>query len=183
MTTLAGQQRGLLALLKRRPRATLSESWEDEWLQRVDGSRELEMLQEIALWWRCFQISAKCRYSSRLLQRLGCFHETVAEYFEGGPTSPFIEQLGPDFLESLESHPDHLIAAMARTERHMGQLQSNEIALVEIAWDRNPDLVFSALDKNEPLPRKDLGFLYRMRIGNELPQGIDCIRLPAKADP
>ena len=129
------------------------------------------MLREIALWWRCFQISAECRYTTRLLQRLECFHETVAAYFETRPTPAFIEHLGRDFLDRLSAHEDPLVRAVAQTERHIGQLRFGEIPFVEVIWDRNPDSVFAALDKHDPLPRKDPEFSYQLQIGN----GIDCV--------
>ena len=84
---------GLLALIKGRGAPP-----DDPYLQRVAGSRELAMVREIALWWRTFQLEAQCRFTSRLLKRLGSFQALVAAYFDNNATSPFVEELSLGFL-------------------------------------------------------------------------------------
>ena len=150
----------------------------DEWLSRVTGSREFDMLREIALWWRCFQISAQCRYTSRLLERLRCFEQLVAAYFESRATPPYIERLAYEFLDSLATHPDEFIRAVAASEAALETLRIPGSRAVEVVWDRNPDLVFGALENREPMPGIDFEYSYRLRIGHEIPGTVECVRTP-----
>jgi len=113
MSELERRQRALLALLKQRPVADCN----DPRLKRVAASRELEMLREIALWWRRFQIEAVCRSTSRLLKKLGRFHAEVAAYFAANATSPFIEDLADGFLEYLSGDENADVASLASLER------------------------------------------------------------------
>ena len=111
MTQLERQQRGLLDLIKNRGVPP-----EDPYLRQVANSRELEMVREIAIWWRAFQIEDQCRFTSRLLKRCECFEDVVVTYFNNHRTSPFIEELSQDFLNSLVDHPDWLIRAVPQFE-------------------------------------------------------------------
>jgi hypothetical protein len=159
MTVLEQQQRGLLALLKRRP----VEVGADPWLETVAASPALDMMQEIALWWRCYQISAACRFASRLLKQLGRFEDTVAQFFETRPTSAFTEELGRDFLGSLSADADPLVREVAATELHLSTLDG-----AEVSWDRNPNAVFAALDRFEPVPPPEPDYAYTLRVGRLL---------------
>ena len=111
MTGLELQQRGLLALIKGRGAPP-----GDPYLQRMAGSRELAMIREIALWWRTFQLEAQCRFTSRLLKRLGTFPSLVAAYFDKNATSPFVEELSLGFLRTLRTHDDPLVRAVSQFE-------------------------------------------------------------------
>jgi hypothetical protein len=171
MTRLELQQRGLLDLIKGRGAPP-----DDPYLRRVAGSRELAMVREIAIWWRAFQLEAQCRFTSRLLKRLGCFDALVMTYFNNNPTSPFIEELSRDFLSSLCTHHDRLIRAVSQFEYAFLKAKGGSADTFEILWDRHPDLVFLALEKSSALPAPELGCLYRMRIDRDLAGMIACTR-------
>ena len=163
MTTLASQQRGLLALLKHRA----FEVAQDQWLNSIARSPELMMMQEIAVWWRCYQISAQCRFTSRLLKQRNMFEQTVTEFFDAQSTPPFIEQLGLAFLHSVSAGEDPLLRAVALTELHLLSRDS-----VEIEWDRKPDAVFAALDRFETVPSSDPEYSYTLKLADPL----RCVR-------
>lgn len=159
MTSLEQQQRGLLAIIKHRPVATDA----DPWLARVEGSREAALLSEIALWWRRFQIESQCRYTSRLLKRLGCYEAEVQRYFESNATSPYIEKMTTCFLRSLNKHPNALVKSVARFELACLNLDES-VKRSRIIWDRNPDLTFRALEQRTDLPEAEHGYLYVMDL-------------------
>src|SRR4029077_19610877 len=96
MNALERQQRGLLALLKNRGGIP-----DDPYLARVANSRELAMMRGITLWWRTLTLQMQCRFTPRLLKRLGCFDALVAGYFDRNAASPFVEELSAGFLTSL----------------------------------------------------------------------------------
>jgi hypothetical protein len=144
---LALQQRGALALIKSRPLENV-----DPWLKQVAESNQLRMLREIALWWRKFQLGIQCMYTARLMRRLGEFESSVEEYFTSAATSPFIEELSRVWLRSLERHPDSAVRCVAAFERCVIERRAGFSAATEILWDRDPRLVFDALDNGSPLP-------------------------------
>ena len=171
MMQLELQQRGLLDLIKGR-----SVGLHDAYLEQVAGSRELAMMREITLWWRAFQLSAQCRFTARLLKRLGCFDAVVADYFNSNATSPFAEELGRDFLVSLWEYPDPLVQAVAQFEYGFLEARAGSDQVFEVIWDRNPDLVIRALEDGAELSSSEPGYLYRMQIGCNLPQMFTCTR-------
>ncbi len=169
--TLEAQQRGLLDLVKNR-----GASPADPYLRQLEGSPQLAMVREIALWWRMFALDAQCRFTSRLLKRLGLFEKTGAFYFDHYPTSPFVEELSVDFLHSLRVHPDPLLRAVSQSERALLQCKAGSGDTVEILWDRHPNRVFHALESGSELPPAEAGGTYRLRIDRELPGLVACTR-------
>jgi hypothetical protein len=171
MMTLEAQQRGLLDLVKMRGAAPV-----DPYLRAVEGSAQLAVVREIALWWRVFALEAQCRLTSRLLKRLELFEETVAFYFDNNPTSPFVEELSFDFLDSLSPHHDPLIRAVSQSERALLKCKAGTTDGVEILWDRHPDRVFHALENRSELESAEAGAVYRLRIDAHLPGVVACRR-------
>jgi hypothetical protein len=112
MLTLEQQQRGLLALIRHRPTPVDLNS--DPWLEEVASSAGLKMVHAIALWWQRFQIEWQCRYTSRMMKRLGCFDSYLADYFRERSAPRSIEELSVQFLASLEDHDDPILRAVAR---------------------------------------------------------------------
>ncbi|SRR6266481_1271492 len=174
MTRLERYQRGLLDLVKSRGVAP-----EDPYLRRVAESRELVVVREIAIWWRVFQIEAQCRFTSRLLRHLGCFHEVVTSYFNSNITSPFVEELSRDFLSSLRMHDVQLIGVVSQIDYALLEVCAGSAQEFEILWDRNPDLVFHALDNGSEIPDPEIGYVYRMSIARKLPGNIACTQVAA----
>jgi hypothetical protein len=170
MTSLEQQQRGLLALIKHRNLET-----GDAWLRQIAGSKQMEMLAEIALWWRLYQINEQCRYTARLLRRLGRYQETVKAFFERGVTSPYIEKLSRDFLLSLNTHPDALIAAVAAFELACLEMPVSAKRW-QIVWDREPADVLVALDQETEIPAAEVGCHYLMHVGADVPGSAVCTR-------
>jgi hypothetical protein len=171
MTQLERQQRGLLDLIKNRGVPP-----EDPYLRQVANSRELEMVREIAIWWRAFQIEDQCRFTSRLLKRCECFEDVVVTYFNNHRTSPFIEELSQDFLNSLVDDPDWLIRAVSQFELALLKVRAGSAECFEVLWDRYPENVILALEESSRLPPPESGCVYRMRIGRDLPRTVVCTR-------
>ena len=171
MTQLELQQRGLLDLLKKRGSPP-----DDPYLRHVQVSRELQVVREIAIWWRTFQLQVQCRFTARLLKRLGSFDAAVVAYFDNNATSPFAEELSRGFLSFLRSHDDLLVSTVAQFEHALLQARAGLPGQFEIVWDRHPDQLFLALEKGCELPSPEAGCFYRMSIGRELPQMVICTK-------
>lgn len=150
MTNLAEQQSALLALLKKRPLPVHAQA--DHYLSRVAESRELNLLREIAVWWRAFGIERNCPHTALLLKRLGRFEPTVEAFYCRHAASPFMEELAAQFLEVMSRDADPLVAAMAGFELAVLRTSQGDPREFDIDWDRNPDDVFIALRSEGPLP-------------------------------
>lgn len=169
VTELEIQQRGLLALIKGRSAPT-----EDSYFRRVEGSRELAMVREIALWWRAFQLEVKCPFASRFLKRLGRFDALVAAYFDNNATSPFVEELSRDFLALLRVDEDPLVRDVSLFEYALLEVRAGSSRIFEVLWDRHPDRFFGALNEGSAIPPAEPGRCYRMRIARNLPHMVSC---------
>jgi hypothetical protein len=134
------------------------------------------MIHSIAQWWQRFQIESQCRYTSRMMKRLGYFEQYVAEYFRIHPAPPSIEELSGRFLWSLRDHEDPVLRAVAQLELTCIQVSDERARGAIIYWDRNPNEVMDALDRFEPLPTREPGVRYILRMGPDLPDGVSCVR-------
>jgi hypothetical protein len=168
-TSLEEQQRGLLALLRGQ-----STAHPDPWLTSVTASPGLKMMHSIAGWWHRFQIEWQCRYTSRLMKRLGCFESYVAQHFREHPAPPSIEELSTQFLLSLQDHDNLLLRAVARLE--LTCIRPQRRRTTTIYWDRNPNRVMDALDRFLELPNPEPKIRYVLRMGAALPDGVSCVR-------
>ncbi len=171
MKPLELQQRGLLALLKNRGGVP-----DDPYLCEVARSRELAMLRKIALWWVAYALEAQCRYTTRLLKRLGSLNGIVAEYFDRNKTSPFVEELSLGFLGCVARTGDPLIRPVAQFESALLAIRVGAVAVHEILWDRHPERVIVALEAGDVLPPPEHGILYRMRVDKDLQGLVACNR-------
>jgi hypothetical protein len=178
MRALEAHQRGLLDLLKNRACHP-----NDSYLRQVDGSRELAMLRKIAVWWQAFAIETQCRWTARLCKRLDCFDALVAEYFDHSATSPFVEELGSQILDSLRAHDHGLIRSTSQFEYALRAHPSQSGETYEIVWDRNPDVVIAALETGATLPEREASCLYRLRVGGGPPATITCARETLPREP
>lgn len=171
MPQLEFQQRGLRDLIKGRMPPV-----PDSYLASVSRSAGLQMVQEIALWWRELQLGVQCHFTARLLRQTGSFHAMVRNYFNGNSTSPFVEELSHDFLSFLSSHPDPLIRAVAQFESALLEVRAGSANAFEVLWDRNPDKVFLALETGAKIPAAEAGSVYETRIARTLPALVECHR-------
>ncbi|MDQ2834365.1 MAG: hypothetical protein M3Y50_11580 [Acidobacteriota bacterium] len=183
MLSLEQEQQSLLAMIKGRTVSPGPGPDPDPWLERVASSRGLQMVREIALWWRRFQIESQCRYTSRMMKRLDCFDSYVAQYFRSHSTSPSIEQFTSEFLSSLEDHCDPVLRAVAQFELACITLRNTTLHASTITWDREPSRVLTALDRFSDLPSPEPQAQYVMKIGPGSLSHIICDLQPLTNPP
>jgi hypothetical protein len=172
MLTLEQQQNSLLAMVRKCPTDLNS----DPWLQNVARSPGLKMIHNIALWWQRFQIESQCRYTSRMMKRMGCFEQYVADHFRAYPTPPSIEELSMQFLSSLEDHDDPVLRAVAALELACIDARGAYARTRVIYWDRNPNEVMDALDRFSGLPEPEANVRYVLCMGAGIPDRVSCVR-------
>ena len=172
MLSLEQQQLGLLGMLRDRP----TELPSDPWLRSVAKSDGLKMIHHIAGWWQRFQIEAQCRYTSRLMKRLGCFERYVEEYFNIHPTPPSIEELTSQFLSSVQQDRDPLLSAIAHFELTCLRLNDEVSRTETVIWDRDPSQVLLALENSDALPDPEPNVRFLMNLSATLPGCVSCVR-------
>lgn len=188
MLTLLEQQQKLLEILRgRRAESGITESQSvdaavesDPWLASVVRSPGLQILRQTASWWQRFQIESTCRYTSRLMKRLGCFESYLESHFAGRPAPPAIEELTAQFLTSLAAYDHPLVRAVAQLELFCMGSADAPARSTTIDWDRNPEAVMVALDRWQPLPEAEPRVRYRMRLSSSDP--VTCMREPLPED-
>ena len=177
MLTLEEQQKSLLAIV----RGSASNLYSDPWLRSAAGSPALKMIHSIALWWQRFQIEWQCRYTSRLMKRLGCFESYLESHFRKHPAPSSVEEMAAQFLSSLQRHQDPLLRAVASLELACIKSKIASAHTTTIFWDRDPNQVMDALDRFARLPDPEPKVRYILRMGANLPDGISCKRQVLRA--
>jgi hypothetical protein len=134
------------------------------------------MLREIAVWWRKLHLASQCRFTTRLLKRLGIFDALVSQYFNNNATSPYIEELSLGFLSALGTHEDPMVRGVSQFEWAFHTVRAGSGDRFEISWDRHPAVLLCALAGDDELPAPEDGVLYRMKIGGDIPGLFECSR-------
>ena len=182
MLTLLEQQQKLLEILRGRPAdaathgstATDEAIVSDPWLGGVVRSSGLRILHQTASWWQRFQIESSCRYTSRLMKRLGCFESYLTAHFAAHPAPPAIEEMAAQFLTSLAEHENPLLRAVAQFELFYAGSVGVTPGAITLIWDRDPEVVMVALDRFQPLPEPAGDVRYRLRLSSNEP--VSCTR-------
>jgi len=142
----------------------------------------LQIIHDIAQWWQRIQIGRQCRYTARMMKRLGCFEEQITEYLRDHTHSKSIDEICAQFLATLVNHKDPVLRAVARLE--LACLQpidpftplGSRSRVITIYWDRNPNQVMDALDRFAELPEPEPRVRYVLRLCADLPNGVTCVR-------
>jgi hypothetical protein len=171
MNSLEYHQKGLMDLVKGR-----KVEGRDPYLEQVAQSRDLAMMREIAVWWRKLHIASQCRFTAKLLKRLGVFNSLVSQYFQNNASSPYIEELSLDFLSWLGTHADATVRAVSQFEWAFHKVRAGSADRFEVSWDRHPAIFLCSLAGDGELPEPEDGVLYRMRIGGDIPGLFECTR-------
>lgn len=174
MSSLGQMQAGIRDLIKNRNAAA---HMGDPYLKEVASSSGFAMLQEIAIWWRAFQLSSYCVFTGKLLKKLGLFDEMVKNFFFERAVSPYIETAGDSFLVSLATHENPLVATMARFERAVLLVKKGSHEEYHVVWDRDPDQLMASLGAPGDLSPAEPGSSYCMTISREIPSLVACFKV------
>ena len=179
MLSLEQQQKSLLRILRGGPETPETAAIEaDPWLAEVIHSPGLVMVREIAAWWLRFQIESQCRFTSRLMKRMGCFEDYLEAHARENPVPQAIEELTRQFLSSLACYPDPLLRAVSAFELACLAPPGTHRASTTI-WDRNPNAVLYALSKFAAIPGPEPDVQYILTIEPGEPRQVHCTRQTA----
>jgi len=163
---LASHQRKLLGLIKSTYEGSNDE---DPYIRKVTQSTNLEVIREIAAWWRALNIERYCVLTTSLLKRWGIFEKTVEEFAKNRGSSRFIERLGPQFLEEMGGHENHLISSVAQFELALIWVKGGDTDEHVIDWQHDPSVVLDKLLRGAPLGKAIGEGHYRTIVSNEEP--------------
>jgi hypothetical protein len=168
---LVDHQRKLLGMIK----GTYQPTEEDEpYLQTLNDSDNLDLVREIATWWRIFDLERYCILTSRLLKQRGTYESTVDRFVKTHAISPFINELGEAFMQDLSGSDDSLLAEVAAFELALTRVKRGDKSNHIINWEHNPAIVLSSLANEIPIEAEIPGGHYRVTVSAGL-QGMFSI--------
>lgn len=163
---LATLQRQLLGLVKET--YEISEN-DDPYIQIVARSENLRVVREIVASWRNYNLQSYCVFTSTLLIQRNKFDEAVKSFVNKRKHSPFIEQLGTEFLEELSSRENPLIASVAQFELALIKVKLGDPEEYIIDWEHEPYSVLNSIIQGLSLNEDSVRGSYRVIVSKNLP--------------
>lgn len=163
---LAEHQRKLLSMIKGTYHAS---ERDDPYLQAVDGSEHLEMVREIATWWRIFDLERYCILTSRLLKQRGDYETTVDRFVKTHTISPFINELSEAFLKDLGGSEDRLLGEVALFELALTRVKRGDPSTYTLDWEHDPVAVLTGIVNGIDFEEDKTSETYRVIVSANLP--------------
>jgi len=164
LTTLQRQLRGLITSTSQ------VSAGDDPYIQAVAHSEHLQVVQDVIHWWRVYDVERSCVLTTTLLKQRGRWDETIGSFVRQRTSTPFIEQLGTMFLETLCGHDDVLIASVAQFELALMNVKQGDAKDYLVAWAYEPYAVLASLLTDRPVDEVGARGAYRTIISRHLPQ-------------
>jgi hypothetical protein len=173
LTTLQRQLRGLIT-------STYQVSAGDEaYIQAVAHSEHLQVVREIIHWWQAYDVERSCVFTATLIKQRGRWDEALRAWGCQQRSAPFIEQLGPMFLEALCGHDDPLIACVAQFELALIKVKQGDEKVYMVDWAYDPYAVLTSLLTPRSLDEARARGAYRTTIARHLPQLFQVVSVSA----
>jgi hypothetical protein len=137
---------------------------DDPYVQAMATSTQLDMLREVTLWWREYDIERTCVLTASLLTRRGLLKDMVKHYVAQPGYSPFISEMTASFLGLMAQHPDHVISAMAKFELAVIGAKRGEPGEESIDWPCDPRSVLNGIISET----RDTRPLYRTIVSRDV---------------
>jgi hypothetical protein len=174
---LATHQRKLLGLF----RTTYKVSADDDpYIHKVAHSKDLVEGRGNIFLWRVFVLERTCALTATLLRQRNILEETLHTFIANNNISPFRETQAPAFLESLRSHPDHLIASVSRFELALMKVREGDLGFYAIAWKLDPHSILNSLAKNLPLKTAAPQGFYQTLVSRKIAGYFEICSAPGK---
>jgi hypothetical protein len=171
LATLQGKLLGLI-------RSTYQVAPDDDpYIKAVADSEHLRMVQDVVLWWRAFGISRFAVLTTAVLKGQERFDEAVRAFVRGRSVSPFVEELGPDFLEEMAAHTYSLVASIARFELALIRVKKGDPARYDIEWTYDPNRVLEHAVHGRPFDREASRGRFRVVVAREIPDMFRILTL------
>jgi hypothetical protein len=169
---LATLQRQLLGLIKFSYQVSEAD---DPYIRTIAQSSHLQMVREIVLWWRAYSVERYCFFTATLLKRLDCFDDAVLAFVSTHSLSPFIEKLGPAFLDAMSDHADPLVASLAQFEHALIKVKKGDLTRYVVAFDHEPYVLLNSLLTGDPFDRAGTAGRYQAIIAHDIPDLFEVL--------
>ena len=163
---LATHQRALLGLM--RSSYQVSEG-DDDYLQQVAVSRDLEEARGNVYLWRVYVLERTCVLTMALLRQKDLLAPVLQDFIRGHNVSPFREYQPLAFLAALADHPDALLVSVSQFELALIKVREGDPASYCVHWHTDPLPVLGCLAQDAPLGGMARG-AYRTRVSGALAQ-------------
>lgn len=148
------------------------------YLRELRTSRELSLVKEICIWWRCFQIENYCPLTSGWLKQQNLFESCVEEYYQNMNVPSYIEQAGMVFLGYVLSHIADLLAhSIAAFERAMIQVKRGNMDEYIISWDYEPYAILYSLLYKIPYDKANTQGKYQVLVSYNIPNLFSVVKI------
>ncbi len=162
---LATQQRALLGLIRGNGETAMGN---DEYIDAVARSRDLQEARRNIFLWRTYVLERTAALTFALLKRRGLLREVLGAFITESNISPFRETQAPLFLESLCSHADPLVASVAQFELALLRVKEGDRRVFVSEWSTDPYCVLNGLAQDLPIEDAAPGN-FRVEVSNDLP--------------
>lgn len=147
------------------------------YLRDLRTSKELDLVKEICIWWRCFQIENYCPLTSSWLKRRGVFEVWVEQYYQNTNVPPYIELAGISFLGYVQFHiTDPATWSIAAFEQAIIQVKRGDLREHSISWDRDPYSVLNSLLHNIPYEETCHEKQYKVIVSHTIPDLFSVVK-------
>ncbi|MCS3798489.1 hypothetical protein GGD38_003859 [Chitinophagaceae bacterium OAS944] len=148
------------------------------YLRELRTSRELCLVKEICIWWRCFQIENYCPLTSEWLKQQNLLEHCIEEYYQNTNVPSYIEQAGIAFLEYILSHiADSVAHSIAAFERAMIQVKRGDLREYIISWDYEPYAVLSGILYKTPYDQVNAKGQYKVAVSYNIPGLFNVVKM------
>lgn len=150
------------------------------YLRQLRTSKELDLVKEICIWWRCFQIESYCPLTSGWLKRRGVFEIWVQQYYQNTNVPPYIELAGISFLGYVQFHiTDPVTYSIAAFEQAIIQVKRGDLREHSISWDCDPYAILDSLLHKVPYERETAEQRYKVTVAHGIPGLFSVTSIPS----
>ncbi len=153
--TLKQYQENILNLLKGKP---FKKGAEDEYFESLKDSLELEVVNDISIWWRSLQIEKYCYLTSSYLKKINKFDSIVRNYYQNTSVSPYIEIASTNFFTYVNKNftTNDLLISIAMFEDCLIKVRKGDFSTYNVNWNYEPLNVIDYLLDNNNLSNNNL---------------------------
>ncbi|RYZ51017.1 MAG: hypothetical protein EOO14_18550 [Chitinophagaceae bacterium] len=167
-------QTSLSALIKSRP---LPQGIHDDYLQEVQASNHLLLIQKIAFWWRKVQVEPYCRLTTTFLKSTGQFDTVLTGFISEKDFSSFRDEVGRQFLSYvIQKESNTLARSVADFELAVILLKSGEEVQACMYWEYEPYEVIHHLLKDSLKVETLTKGVYEVTVSSTDPTALFRVR-------
>jgi len=148
------------------------------YLRELRTSRELGLVKEISIWWRCYQVENYCPLTAAWLKYQDVFETTVEQYYQSTNVPAYIEQAGMAFLGYVLSVlADPLAHSVAAFERALIHVKRGDRCEHIVFWDGDPYAVLSLLLHKIPYEQAAARGRYQVTVSHTIPGMFSVVKM------